>query len=148
LSSASLTLHELSYHRQAGLFTVFLGAAYAQQQHFGQAKDTVQRGLDMTQASQYGAGMAWAQRVLGQIALAQKDWPTAAQHLQEPLALFTRLSARLEMGRTHLLLGALAHRQHDRTMVRLQGQAVLNVLRPLQVQAYMTQALHLLQSAS
>ena len=123
LPLAIAALEELSYQRQAGLFTVFLGAAHLRQRppHLPQAQAVVLQGLEMTQDSQYRSGTAWANRVLGQIALAQEDWPAALEHLHAALALFTALAARLEMGRTHLALGELAHRQHQPAVARAQA---------------------------
>lgn len=150
LPLAIATLDELSYQRQAGLFTVFLGAAHLRelQPQLSRAQALVLRGLEMTQASQYRTGTAWAHRVLGQIALAQADWPAATRHLQAALELFTALAARLEMGRTHLALGELARRQHYLAIAREQGRAALELFRPLQVDTCIQQATQLLRTVS
>ena len=72
------------------------------------------QGLEISQETSYPYGIGIAQRVLGRIAQARGDYPSAAQHLHEALHTFTTLHARYEIARTHLLLAELACQQDNR----------------------------------
>jgi hypothetical protein len=64
-----------------------------------------------------GAGVAcWGSldRFLGMLAIARRDWPAAARHLEEALRLNARMGARPWVGWTHYELARLMHlRQAD-----------------------------------
>jgi tetratricopeptide (TPR) repeat protein len=113
LTRAAALMGQMQYWRHQSLFTTFLGEAYRMQGDLDRARDAALQGLTLARETQYHFGIAWSQRVLGQLAQARGTLTEAARALDEACAMFTAMPARFEVGRSHLALADLAHRQGD-----------------------------------
>jgi len=86
----------------------------------------------------YRAGVGWAQRTLGRIALAEGALAEAETHLHDALATFISMQARFEMGRTHLALSELADVQDNRERVAVHLTEVYHLFKTLRIPPYVT----------
>ena len=136
LEQAAQRLRQYSYHRLEGLYTIFMAWAQALQNDFDTAAFFANRGLTLVQDDQYHYGIAWAQRVLGHIAVGQDEPETALDHFKQALATFTSLPARFEMGRAHLDLADLAQQQQQRKAVTYHLTEAYQLFSALQVPVY------------
>jgi tetratricopeptide (TPR) repeat protein len=114
LGQAAQHLRQYDYRRLEGLYTTFLGEAYRLQGELDTARYFARQGETLARGEQYSAGIAWAQRTLGRIALAEAALAAAHEHVQEALSTFTAIQARFETARTHLDLADLAQHQGSR----------------------------------
>jgi tetratricopeptide (TPR) repeat protein len=104
------------------------------------------QGLEMSQETSYPYGIGVAQRVLGRIAQAMGDYPSAAQYLQEALRTFTTLQAQYEIARTHLLLAELACQQDNREALAIYLSAAHSLFQRLHVPYYLAHIEQLMSS--
>lgn len=86
----------------------------------------------------YRAGVGWAQRTLGRIALAEGALAEAETHLHDALATFISMQARFEMGRTHLALSELADVQDNRERVAVHLTEAYHLFKTLRIPPYVT----------
>lgn len=70
------------------------------------------------EAGDYWFSVSWGARVLARIAYAEGDVAAAEARLETSLAIFTRVGAAFEVGRTHLVVAELARRRDDRAATR------------------------------
>ena len=102
---------QVQYRGLQGWFMAWLSDAYLLNHQIEPARHTALQGLDIARDVKNGYGIGWATRALGRITQARGAFAEAAGHLQQALATFTSIQSRLEVGRTHLDLAALAHAQ-------------------------------------
>ncbi|MGH7310228.1 MAG: tetratricopeptide repeat protein, partial [Candidatus Rokuibacteriota bacterium] len=96
-----------------GWYTMLLGAAHLAKGDLEGARARTLAAVDILEAAQYRRGIAWARRTLGPIAERAGALAEAEERLQEALTIFTEISARFEVARTHLALAELARRRGD-----------------------------------
>jgi len=84
----------------------------------------------------YRTGIAWSQRTLGSIAQATGDLAAVGRYLSASLTTFAAMSARFEVGRTHLALAELAQRQSQREAAPLHVTEAYHQCTTLGVPAY------------
>jgi tetratricopeptide (TPR) repeat protein len=136
LKQAILQTQQLQARRLEGLFTVVLAEACLLLNDLTMAHDLAHAGLAICTESVQRLGMAWAQRVLGQIAQARGTLPAAAVYLQTALDLFAALPARCEVACTHFALATLGHQQHDPAATRTHLTAAYRLFHALRVPRY------------
>jgi hypothetical protein len=90
----------------------------------------------MASETPYRTGTAWAQRTLGRIAQASGALVEAEGYLNEALTTFAAMSARFEVGRTHLALAELAQCQSQREAATLHVTEAHHLFTTLGVPAY------------
>jgi tetratricopeptide (TPR) repeat protein len=138
LEQAVLRMRQSGYHRLEGAYTIFLGEAQLLRGHLDIARDLAFRGLTLVSEEKYRAGVGWAQRTLGRIALAEGALAEAETRLQDALATFISMQARFEMGRTHLALSELAEVQDHRERVAVHLTEAYHLFKTLHVPPYVT----------
>jgi hypothetical protein len=94
------------------------------------------QGLTITREVKHEYGVALAQRALGQIDQACGALAPANIHLYAALQSFATMSARFEVGRTHLTLVELAHVQGDQEALATHLKEAYALFRALQVPKY------------
>jgi len=104
---------QMQYQRLQGFVIPLLGEAHGMCGHLETARDLVSQGLDISQRVTYRPGVGVAQRALGRIAQRRGALVEAERYLQEACATFAAMSARYELGRTHLDLAALGQSRDD-----------------------------------
>ncbi|MEE8301421.1 MAG: AAA family ATPase, partial [Candidatus Tectomicrobia bacterium] len=119
LEQAVQRLRQYSYRRLEGLYSTFLAEAHVLQGDLDTARFFARQGLTRVRDEQYRTGIAWAQRTLGRIALAEDALAVAQEYLRDALTTFVAIQARFEAGRTHLDLADLAQHQQDRQAITL-----------------------------
>ena len=105
------------------------------------AKDDVKTARQLAEtafaeAGDYWFSVAWGARVLARIAYAEGDVAIAEARLATSLAIFTRVGAAFEVGRTHLLVAELARRRDDRSAMQRHLAEATRWLAPLDVPRY------------
>ena len=113
LEDALARIDAFGFRPLEGRFTTFLGEARLLQGRLDEARELVSRGLRLSAEARYWYGMAWAQLALGRIALAAGTPDEAGPPMDEALETFTRIHARLMVGRTRLALATLAQSRRD-----------------------------------
>jgi DNA-binding NtrC family response regulator/tetratricopeptide (TPR) repeat protein len=113
LEDALARIDAFGFRQLEGRFTTFLGEARLLQGRLDEARELVTRGLRLSAESRYWYGIAWAQLALGRIALAAGRLDDAGAPLEEALETFSRIHARLLVGRTRLELARLAQARQD-----------------------------------
>jgi len=98
-----------------GWFTALLGEAWLRCDNIAKGQELARQGLAITQEVQFVYGVGVAQRVLGRAAQANGAFTEAETYFQAALQTFTAMSARFEIGRTHLARADLAYAQENRT---------------------------------
>jgi len=119
LQQAVHSMHQFGYRRLEGLYTTLLGQAHLLSGDLDMARHLALQGLSIASETPYRTGTAWAQRAQGRIAQATGALAEAERHLNEALAIFAAMSARFEVGRTHLALAEIAERQSNREAATL-----------------------------
>ena len=99
-----------------GWFTALLGEAWLRCDNVAKGQTLARQGLAMTQEVQFAYGIGVAQRVLGRAAQANGACAEAETSFYAALRTFTAMSARFEVGRTHLALADLAYAQEHRAV--------------------------------
>lgn len=145
LQQAADRMHQLHYRRFAGFYTTLLGDTMRLQGAFERAAHFAQQGLALARETRHQAGTAWAQRVLGTLALSRGALPAAGQHLRAALDGFSALPARFEIGRTHLALSELAHAQAHDALAQQHLSEAYHLFTALQVAPYVARAAHVAQ---
>jgi tetratricopeptide (TPR) repeat protein len=140
LEQAAQRLRQYRYHRLEGLYTLFLAAAQVLQNDFDKADFFASRGFTLVRDEQYRYGIAWAQRVLGHIALGRDEIEAAQDHCKQALSTFAALPARFEMGRAHLDLADLAQRRDQRKAITFHLTEAYQLFSALNVPAYIERA--------
>ncbi len=97
--------------RLHSFFMVLHSEVALAQGQYQQARERAAEGLALASETQYRVVIAWAQRTLGKLAMTQGTLDEATTLSHQALAHFAAISARFEMGRTHLVLAELAHLQ-------------------------------------
>jgi class 3 adenylate cyclase/tetratricopeptide (TPR) repeat protein len=119
-----------------GWFTALLGEAYLLHGDPAHGQALASQGLAITHESQFSYGMGVAQRVLGKVMQARGLCAEAETYLKDALQTFTAMSARFEVGRTHLSLAALAHMQGAPEATSRHLQQAYDLFRLLHVPRY------------
>jgi DNA-binding SARP family transcriptional activator len=88
---------------------LFLAEALRMAGRLAEAREVACRTRETAERMSFAWATACAERALGRIALARADTETARRHLRAALGMFAGMSARFEVGRTHLDLGLAAH---------------------------------------
>jgi tetratricopeptide (TPR) repeat protein len=109
LEEALGQLLHLRLRQSEGRISAWLSDAYLLAGRSDEAQELATRSLAISREVNAQYGIAWAQRVLGKIARTRASFAEAESHLSEALQTFTAMTARFEMGRTHLLFAELAH---------------------------------------
>jgi tetratricopeptide (TPR) repeat protein len=136
LEEAAQRLRQYDYRRLEGLYTIFLGEAHRLLGELDTARLCVRQGETLARGEKYAAGLAWAQRTFGRIALDQNDLIAAQEAFQEALTLFTGIQSRFESARTSLCLADLAQHQGNRNAVTLHLIEAYHIFVALQVPVY------------
>jgi predicted ATPase len=136
LQQALHGLQQFGYRRLEGLYTTLLGQAHLLGGDLDTARHLALQGLAMASETPYRTGTAWAQRTLGRIAQASGALVEAERYLNEALTTFAAMSARFEVGRTHLALAELAQRQSQREAATLHVTEAYHLFTTLGVPAY------------
>jgi len=97
-----------------GWFTALLGEAWLRCDNVAQARELGRQGLAITQEVQFAYGVGVAQRLLGRVAQADGAHAEAETYFHAALQTFTAMSARFEVGRTHMALADLAYARQNR----------------------------------
>jgi DNA-binding NtrC family response regulator/tetratricopeptide (TPR) repeat protein len=143
LRQAAQRFGELHIRQTQARFLIYLSEAHLLRHELVQARDLAAQGLAWTRDTEYGYGMAWAQRALGRIAQASGACSEAEAHLQEALRTFTAMQARFEVGRTHLVLAELRHMQGDRAALAQHLIDAHRLFKTLQMRKYVERAAQL-----
>ena len=143
LEDALARIDAFGVRQLEGRFTTFLGEARLLQGRLDEARELVSRGLRLSAEARYWYGMAWAQLALGRIALAARRLDEAGPPLDEALETFTRIHARLMVGRTRLALAALAQARRDPAGALAHLQDAHAVFRVLKVEPWVARAVAL-----
>ena len=131
---------QVQYHGLQGWFTAWLSDAYLVNHQREQAHTTALQGLDIARDVKNGYTVGWTTRVLGRIAQARGAFAEATSHLQEALETFASIQSRLEVGRTHLDLAALAYAQNHLEATAAHCQAAHAVFTALHLPMYVERA--------
>ena len=94
-------------------FFTFLGKAYGAQGRIAEARHWICQGLALATTIAHPWGIGLAQRALGWLALVSEACAEAEQALHDALHTFSSIHCRIEIGRTHLDLAALASLQRN-----------------------------------
>jgi tetratricopeptide (TPR) repeat protein len=113
LEQAIALSREFEVRQHEGLFLAFLADAHRLLGDLERATALARRSLEVGRAAGYAVGVGTAQRALGRVALAQGDHAAAAVPLEEALATFGSIGARLEMARTRELLAEVCRGRGD-----------------------------------
>jgi tetratricopeptide (TPR) repeat protein len=140
LEQAVLRMRQSDYRRLEGTYTIFLGEAQLLRGNLDAARALAFRGLALVSEEKYRAGVGWAQRTLGRIALAEGAIEEADTRLHDALATFISMQARFEMGRTHLALSELADLQDHRERVAVHLTEAHHLFKLLHVPQYVMSA--------
>jgi class 3 adenylate cyclase/tetratricopeptide (TPR) repeat protein len=124
-----------------GWFTALLGEAYLLRGDVEKGQELAQQGLSIARKVNFLYGVGVAQRVLGRAAQTRGALVEAGTSLQEALQTFTIMQARFEVGRTHLALAQLAHRQENQGAATQYLQAAHDLFRAVQVPRYLERTL-------
>ena len=89
LEQAVAMMSQFRFRRLQGRGLTFLGEGYLARGQFDRARELAEEGLRLAREARYGYNMAWAQWVLGRIALAGGHAADAFGHLREALDTFT-----------------------------------------------------------
>ena len=135
---------QLRYNQ--GRSMALLGEALLVSKQLEPAYHLALQGLESSQEIFHPYGIGIAQRVLGRIAQARGDYPTAAQHLHEALQTFTTLHAQYEIARTHLLLAELACQQDNWEALAIHLSAAHSLFQRLHAPKYIARTEQLASS--
>ena len=114
LDQAIQQLVQVGYQTLEGGFRAWLGEALYLNCEYEKACIMATQALQMGRELRSPYTVAYAQRVLGQIAQANGVMSESHAHLSAALDTFTAIQAHFEAGRTHLALAELAHAQGNR----------------------------------
>jgi len=142
LEQAVHSLRQFDYRRLEGLYTTLLSEAHLLRGDLDTARALALQGLAIAGETPYRTGIAWAQRALGRIAQASGAWTEAEGYCQEALTTFAAMSARFEVGRTHLYLAEFAQRQGHRAAAALHLTEAYALFTALRVPVYVQRAVH------
>jgi DNA-binding SARP family transcriptional activator len=123
-----------------GWFLVVLAEALLQSGDLRRARERAEQGLAILEAARYRDGIARAQRALGRIAQAEQAHDEAMTWLTRALDTYASVSARFEVGRTHLALAELLTLRDDREGAARHLQAAHRLFTALQVPRYIARA--------
>ena len=129
-------MRQFCYQPLEGLYTTLTGELHLWRGDLDTARHLALQGLAIAGETPYRTGTAWAQRALGRIAQATGALADAERHLNEALTIFAAMSARFEVGRTHLALAELAQRQGNREAATLYVTEAHHLFTTLGVPAY------------
>ncbi len=121
LEEASEQLIRFGMHQSAARVLALLGDACLAIGDLARADEVAARALTMSRESRARWALAWAERTRGRLARHRGAMEEARRHLEDALAAFTAMEARLEAARTRLDLAEVAHALGDRG----QAQATL-----------------------
>jgi tetratricopeptide (TPR) repeat protein len=107
-------LGQFRFAQLLGLFTVILAEARRAEGQLDRASELARQGLEVASRTHWPFGVGWAQRALGRIACDRGDLREAESRFDEANRAFESMEARLEVGRNHLDLAALARARGDR----------------------------------
>jgi tetratricopeptide (TPR) repeat protein len=105
---------QIGYWPLVSWFHAWMSEALRLHHAYEKARDVAMQALDIGSKAKNPYGVAYAQRVLGQIAQASDALTEAHPPLGEALKTFAAIQSRFEMGCTHLALAELAHAQGNR----------------------------------
>ena len=114
VESASQQFSQIGYWPLVSWFQAWLSEALWLHHEYEKARDVATQALDIGSKAKNSYGVAYAQRVLGQIAHTSGALTEAHTRLGEALDTFAAIQSRFETGRTHLALAELAHAQGNR----------------------------------
>jgi tetratricopeptide (TPR) repeat protein len=97
-----------------GWFDAWLSEALYLNRELDKARDVAMQAFEISREAKNPYGVAYAQRVLGQVAQASGVLTEAYTHLSAALDTFTAIQSRFEAGRTHLTLSELTYAQGNR----------------------------------
>jgi DNA-binding SARP family transcriptional activator len=118
LEQAVERLSSIPVRSAVARLTVFLGEAYLLLGDRGRARDVTRGALAMSQAGGSLLTAGLAERLLGRIAVAERDVARALRHLAQALETFARCEAALEGAMTRLLLAEVHHAAGDPAAAR------------------------------
>jgi class 3 adenylate cyclase/tetratricopeptide (TPR) repeat protein len=119
-----------------GWFTALLGEAHLLRGEVEKGQDFACQGLAITRDVAFSYGVGVAQRVLGRSLQASGTLAEAEMYLKEALQSFTTMSARFEIGRTHLALAELAHARANSVTAAQHLSTAQSLFEALQVPGY------------
>jgi tetratricopeptide (TPR) repeat protein len=119
-----------------GWFTALLGEAHLIKGDIEHGQTLACQGLAITREVQFSYGVGVAQRILGKALQARSLYAEAETYLKDALQTFTAMSARFEVGRTHLALAELAHQQGDQSATTLHLTSAYEIFQCLQMPRY------------
>src|SRR5207249_1498959 len=91
-----------------GWFSTWLSRAYLLNGEVERARNLALEALEITKDVQFWHAVGWAQRAVGQAALASGDFVESEKYLAEARHTFSSIQSRFELGRTYLDLARLA----------------------------------------
>lgn len=136
LEEALAQLLQLRLRQSEGRIRAWLSDAYLLDGRSDEAHELATRSLAINREVKAQYGIAWAQRVLGKIARTKTSFTEAESHFIAALQTFTAMTARFEMGRTHLLLAELAHASGNCTAATAHLRDAWHLFAALPVQKY------------
>jgi tetratricopeptide (TPR) repeat protein len=102
----------------AGRMMAFLAEAYLRTGDLERANEMARQAVAIGREGGSRWALGWAQRTLGRLARARGAYAVAHLHLEEALATFSAIDARLETGLTQLDLVEVAHALGDQHQAR------------------------------
>jgi len=114
VESASQQFSQIGYWPLVSWFYAWMSEALRLHREYDKARDIATQALDIGSKAKNPYGMAYAQRVLGQVAQASGALTEAHTRLGEALETFTAIQSRFDVGCTYLALAELAHAQGNR----------------------------------
>jgi DNA-binding SARP family transcriptional activator len=123
-----------------GWFLVVLAEGLLQSGDLPRARERAEQGLAILEAARYRDGVARAQRALGRIAQAEGAHDEAMTWFTRALDTYASVSARFEVGRTHLALAEFLALRDDREGAARHLQAAHRLFTALRVPPYVARA--------
>jgi DNA-binding SARP family transcriptional activator len=123
-----------------GHFTAFLAETCLRRSDLPRARFLAEQALELNTQVKRRHESAWARRVLGRIAMAERALAEATEHFEHALAEFAQIPAPFEIGRTHLDLAELSHARGDRDAAAQHLAQALRAFTTLKVAGYVERA--------
>jgi tetratricopeptide (TPR) repeat protein len=136
LEQAIQQFRQIGYWPLLSWFNAWLSEALRLSGDIEPARHAAIRAIEIGHEAKNLYGVAYAQRVLGQIAQDGGALSEAHVRLSEALDIFTLIQSRFEVGRTHLALAALAHLQGNAAAVTTHLGAAHALCTALQAPVY------------
>jgi len=109
---------QYGYRTIKGFFDVWLAEALRLAGQMDRSQEIARDAVEAGRSVESPYITAWAQRVLGRIALARGETDVAEAHMTESRDTFAAIESFFELGKAHLVLVELAHARQEREAAR------------------------------